>query len=68
VLILCQGRWVKLGLRLEALLCLGIVEGVWMLTVAIAPLVTLRKDYPLSLVGLWRSRFHSRSAPVHQEA
>ena len=71
VLILCQGRWVKLGLGLGALFCLGIawigVEGVWMPTVAIAPLVMLRKDYPLSVVGMWRSRFHSASAPAHPE-
>jgi hypothetical protein len=65
VLTLSQGRWVKLGLGLGALFCLGIAwigpEGVWMPAVAIAPLLMLRKDFPLSVVGLWRTRFAASS-------
>ncbi|MBN1668715.1 MAG: hypothetical protein JW862_16595 [Anaerolineales bacterium] len=60
VLTLSQGRWVKLGLGLGALFCLGIAwigpEGVWMPAVAIAPLLLLRKDFPVSLIGLLHSR------------
>lgn len=61
VLTLSQGRWVKLGLVLGALFCLGIAwigpEGAWMPTVAIAPLVLLRKDFPVSILALLRARF-----------
>ena len=61
VLVLSQERWVKLGLGLGALFCLGIawigIEGIWMPAVAIAPLVLLRKDFPRSVVSLWQSRF-----------
>lgn len=61
VLVLSQERWVKLGLGLGALFCLGIawigIEGFWMPAVAIAPLVLLRKDFPQSVVALWQSRF-----------
>jgi hypothetical protein len=61
VLMLSQGSWVKLGLGLGALFCLGIAwigpEGVWMPTVAVAPLVMLRKEFPISVIGLLRLRF-----------
>lgn len=60
-LTLSQGRWVKMGLGLGALFCLGIawigIEGVWMPTVAIAPLVMLRKDFHISTLSMLRSRF-----------
>jgi hypothetical protein len=60
VLTLSQGRWVKLGLGLGALFCLGIAwigpEGIWMPAVALAPLVMLRKDFPVSVIGMLRSR------------
>jgi hypothetical protein len=60
VLTLSQGRRVKLGLGLGALFCLGIAwigpEGVWMPAVAVAPLVMLRKDFPVSVIGMLRSR------------
>lgn len=63
LLTLSKGRHVKLGLGLGALFCLGIawigVEGIWMPTVAIAPLVMLRNHHPLSAIDLWRSRFRS---------
>ncbi len=66
VLTLSRGRWVKLGLGLGALFCLGIAwigpEGVWMPAVAIAPLVMLRKDFPVSVIGMLRSRL---AAPAH---
>ena len=65
VLTLSQGRWVKLGLGLGALFCLGIAwigpEGVWMPAVALAPLVLLRKDFPVSVLALLRARL---SAPA----
>ena len=61
VLTLSQGRWVKLGLGLGALFCLGIAwigpEGVWMPAVALAPLVMLRKDFPVSVLTLLQARF-----------
>ena len=64
VLTLSQGRWVKLGLGLGALFCLGIAwigpEGVWMPAVAIAPLVMLRKDFTVSVIGMLRSRLAAR--------
>jgi len=51
--------------ELGTLFCLGIAwigpEGVWMLTVAIAPLVMLRNELPLSIISLLRGRF---SAPA----
>ena len=60
VLTLSQGRWVKFGLGLGALFCLGIAwigpEGVWMPAVALAPLVLLRKDFPASVISMLRSR------------
>lgn len=61
VLTLSRGRWVKAGLVSGALFCLGIawigIEGVWMPAVAIAPLVMVRQEFPVSVLDLWRSRF-----------
>lgn len=66
VLVLSQERWVKFGLGLGVVFCLGIawigIEGFWMPAVAIAPLVLLRRDFPQSVVTLWQSRFRHGSA------
>lgn len=60
LLTLRQGRWVRLGLGLGALFCLGIAwigpEGVWMPAVALAPLVMLRNNFPVSVIRMLRSR------------
>lgn len=60
LLTLRQGRWVRLGLGLGALFCLGIAwigpEGVWMPVVALAPLVMLRNNFPVSVIRMLRSR------------
>lgn len=61
VLVLTQGNWTRLGLGLGALFCLVIawigVEGMWMPAVAIAPLVMMRKDYPVSIFKMVRLQF-----------
>jgi hypothetical protein len=71
VLILTQGSWVRLGLGLGALFCLGIAwigpEGVWMPAVAVAPLILLllkHGGHPVFL-GQVQGRFlHPGSADV----
>jgi hypothetical protein len=72
LLTLSKGRWVKLGLGLGMLFCLGIAwigfEGVWVPAVAVAPLVMLRKDFPVSVFSLGRSLFRTgfRSITGHE--
>lgn len=65
LLTLSSGRKVKLGLGLGALFCLMIawigVEGLWMPTVAIAPLwMMLRHNFPISVFEIIRRRFTPR--------
>ncbi len=56
VLSLSKGRWARLGLGIGAIFCLGIAwvcqEALMMPSVAIAPLLLMRKEFPASLVEM----------------
>lgn len=67
LLTLSRGRWVKLGLASGALFCLCVAwigkEGVAVPAMAIAPLVMLRHNFPLSVAGMLSARSRRSTAP-----
>jgi len=68
VLSLSKGRWAQLGLGMGAFFCLAIAwvckEALLMPTVAVAPLLLMRKEFPASLVEmigtLWPMRNYAK--------
>lgn len=65
LLTLSRGRWVRLGLGLGALFCFCIswigVEAVLTWTWAIAPLLLMRKEFPVSVLAMLTGAIRRRS-------